>query len=1303
MKLGKQNVDHCWQVNLPSDFIVLFRRLTQIFCFVMLIESSGRAIAGLPDLKGASTPLPFQLLGSHTVSWGDTLTFVGTVANGGTAANTNSFLLGIYMSTNTLIGDSNDYLLATLQVANQIPIGNYIIFSGLSFTLPPVNPMPGITNFYMGMFIDVSNQVAELNKTNNASVGCGLDLDCTMVNITPPFPHIQAISSTSPYTNLTVTFNNVVNDRSGAAKDVQTITLINNGKLSLQLAGIGLNGSTNITLTQITSSIGGFLQAGSISPSNPYAVAAKSQDSLVFTVQFDPTTNGLSTAVLNITNSDPNTPVLSINLSGVGIPAPQIALTTPTSLVSFGGQVNDGNGSFQTTQDVLIQNNGTGPLTINQNGISLLTGTQFSVLSVISSTQGNINLTTGSSTISDNGRETWAIKVRFDPLSFGYLNDALQIRSNDTNNPTFVVSLQGQGFHPAQLVVSDSAGVISNRTEVFPGVDADGSGLQQAVTNIMLQNYGDVPLFIPTNGLSFNSTTQFLVGSITSSIAGIINLSTNCALLAPNTNETWTVTLVFDPSTVGALTNALSISASNLLSQTVAVITNVLVSGTGLSRASLVVSNSVSLTNNLAVNFGSVLNDGAGGASGTATLTLMNQGIQPLIVTQNGFSFFGNAGFSVASVVSSTRGAVDLTSSTNAMRTIAPAQAEFWTVTLAFDPATNGLSTNTLSIISNDQQNTTNKVALSGTGVRPNITLTAPASQLNVSADYVFNFTWNTTYPLTNATVSLYLDTDTNPAAGLIPIATSIPNGSGNSYSWQASPAFIGTNYYIYATMTDGSVTSSNFAAGRLKIDPVGTFQLLSGIEATNSSYAYKYAYNGVIYTGTNTLILGANIIYVTNGSAIYQFIVTRVPVLAQVDAVQYNQLSQVTSTTNGNGIVTTLIYDQMQRLVRRQSGNGAVVTYTYNPLGLRTSMTDYTGTTFYDYDDLNRLTAVTTSKSGIKGGGDSLILSYEYDLASRETAIVYPGGERIQYTYDNAGRISTVNNTTRSLYFQYSYNPTTGQLIKLTRPNGIETDYSYDGMGRLTNILHKVTSGGALVAQYGYTLDAIGKATLLTTTLPGGVTKLEQYGYDYFDRLTNVIYGDSGVINNTALSVGYTYDGNGNRLTMTTKTNNAVTEIRLYSYGNENRLLTVTNQSGALIANYAYDPAGNRVQKIATNNTTYYSYDERNLMTSLTDNTNQTLYTYNGDAQRVSKTLNGALTSYIIDANRGLFEAVQERNAAGAITTSYTFGATRLATWNGSAVTFELTDRLGSVRLITDIGGNVIQNYNYDAFGANR
>jgi YD repeat-containing protein len=177
----------------------------------------------------------------------------------------------------------------------------------------------------------------------------------------------------------------------------------------------------------------------------------------------------------------------------------------------------------------------------------------------------------------------------------------------------------------------------------------------------------------------------------------------------------------------------------------------------------------------------------------------------------------------------------------------------------------------------------------------------------------------------------------------------------------------------------------------------------------------------------------------------------------------------------------------------------------------------------------------------------------------------------------------------------------------------------------------------------------------------------------------------------------------------MTIRVNNSVTEMRNYNYGNENRPLSVTDalNGDALVTEYGYDGAGNRIQKLAYGTvpprTTLYGYDERNLVTSMADPiAGACLYTYNGDAQRVGKMVNGTLTTLLIDALRPVYEVVRERQGS-TITASYTFGASRLATWNGTAVTFELADRLGSVRIVTDASGSVIHGFNYDVFGANR
>jgi RHS repeat-associated protein len=362
--------------------------------------------------------------------------------------------------------------------------------------------------------------------------------------------------------------------------------------------------------------------------------------------------------------------------------------------------------------------------------------------------------------------------------------------------------------------------------------------------------------------------------------------------------------------------------------------------------------------------------------------------------------------------------------------------------------------------------------------------------------------------------------------------------------------------------------------------------------------------------------------------------------------------------------------------------------------------MTDSTGTTFYEYDELKRPTAITTSKNSTQGDSDDLRLAYEYDLAGRRTAVVYPGGERVEYLYDSAGRMTTVNNVTRSLVFNYTYNPATGQLIKLTRPNGIETLNSYDGMGRLTTIRHQKTAGAVLVQEFFYTLDAAGKATEVRVTLPGNVIRREGYSYDRFDRLTQVIYADDGTLDANDRTQIWTYDGNGNRLTQTTKVNNVVTEVRNYAYGNENRLLKATNQIGATVAEYRYDSAGNRIQKITPAKTTNYSYDERNLMVSYNDGTTFVTFEYDGNGQRVASTLNGIRKDFVNDTSLAYYDAVQERNGSGAVTGTTTFGQTRLAS-NGVQTSMQLDDRTGTSHILTDGTGAIVTALRYDAFGA--
>lgn len=93
----------------------------------------------------------------------------------------------------------------------------------------------------------------------------------------------------------------------------------------------------------------------------------------------------------------------------------------------------------------------------------------------------------------------------------------------------------------------------------------------------------------------------------------------------------------------------------------------------------------------------------------------------------------------------------------------------------------------------------------------------------------------------------------------------------------------------------------------------------------------------------------------------------------------------------------------------------------------------------------------------------------------------------------------------------------------------------------------------------------------------------------------------------------------------------------------------------------------------------------------------------YNGSAQRVQKIVDGVTTQFIIDPSQKAFQVVQERSG-GAVTKSYVYGTERLQSNPASgSPSFYLTDRLGSVRLVTSSTGAITATYNYDAFGASR
>lgn len=256
------------------------------------------------------------------------------------------------------------------------------------------------------------------------------------------------------------------------------------------------------------------------------------------------------------------------------------------------------------------------------------------------------------------------------------------------------------------------------------------------------------------------------------------------------------------------------------------------------------------------------------------------------------------------------------------------------------------------------------------------------------------------------------------------------------------------------------------------------------------------------------------------------------------------------------------------------------------------------------------------------------------------------------------------------------------GNLEDYVYPNSVSTHYAYNSLNRL--ITMRVGTPVSALAGYTYTLGPAGNRTAVTELSGRTVT----YTYDDLYRLTsetidNDLHGNNGALN-------YIYDPVGNRLSRSST------------------LAAVPSQSSTFDANDRlasdiYDRNGNTLQS----NTNSYTYDFDNRLTSfITHNSSLVTFIYDGDGNRVARTVGGVTTNYLVDTNNptGYAQVVEELQG-GVVTRQFTYGHDLISqrctppTANCSLVFYGF-DGHGSVRLLTDAGGAVTDTYDYDAFG---
>lgn len=466
-----------------------------------------------------------------------------------------------------------------------------------------------------------------------------------------------------------------------------------------------------------------------------------------------------------------------------------------------------------------------------------------------------------------------------------------------------------------------------------------------------------------------------------------------------------------------------------------------------------------------------------------------------------------------------------------------------------------------------------------------------------------------------------------------------------------------------------GRTSSTTDQAGRVtrsEHDKLG--RLLKVIDAADKTTTYTYNEVGNMLTQVDANNRTTRFEYDRLGRR-----TRRTLPLGMFETFVYDAAGNVTSRTNFKGETTTYAYDSMNKLIRKTPAaalNQPAIGFTYEPSGQRASMTDASGTTTYTYDLRDRLRTKVTPQG---------TLTYTYGPTNNLTSMTSSNasGVSVTYTDDSLNRLTTVKDNHQSATTSYSYDAN-GNLTGYSYPNGVQATVTYNSLNRLTNVS---VSKGTPIASYAYTLGAAGNR-LTVSELSG---RQLTYNYDYLYRLTKeTVSGDANASSNGV--VDYVYDNVGNRL-IRTSTMPAVPSAT-YTYDANDRLTSET-----------YDADGNL--KVSNGVTYNYTFEDR-----LSEvNSGSVTFTYDGDGNRVAKTVGGLTTKYLVDSVNPTGHAqVVEEIVNGAVQRAYVFGHDLISQRQligGSWTTSYFGYDGGSVRFLTDASGAITDTYNYDAFGA--
>jgi RHS repeat-associated protein len=452
-----------------------------------------------------------------------------------------------------------------------------------------------------------------------------------------------------------------------------------------------------------------------------------------------------------------------------------------------------------------------------------------------------------------------------------------------------------------------------------------------------------------------------------------------------------------------------------------------------------------------------------------------------------------------------------------------------------------------------------------------------------------------------------------------------------------------------------------------------------------------------------------------------------------------YNSADGLTQVTDPRNLATTYSPNGLGAVTAQTSPDTGASQYSYDAKGNLLTKTDARGKlTQYTYDSLDRLKTVSYAT----GTGTT----FEYDGGSTPTPAVIgeltkitDASGQVTYSYDSMGRKTGKTQTTgaRTFTVGYTWGDSGSALDKLTAityPSGTRVNYSYDSYGVVSGITVNPPNANGVGTNTGSTLPLLSAITTnAENKLTGWTwasTKTQAISYDVYGQISAYNLGDpttTGVrrtiVRDSAGRItGYTHVSNGTPVPALDQS---------FGYDNLNRLISATLGSTAI--QYSYDATGNRTTKVisgttysntvATTSTRYtqiqditgtatvttdaagnitgdgvntYTYSDRGRLATMTNTGGTVTYGYNALELRVGKTGPTALVStgaaYYVYDEEGKLLGEYDANGVALYETIYLNIPVGIIKQMGTAVAGNIainlynisTDQIGAPRIIT-------------------